>query len=322
MSFFEDDDAYTEEPGPPTRRYGADRNRQLLVRRAVGVAILVVVLILLLLGIKGCLDARKERGLENYVSDMTTVVQQSNQLSDRFFKTLQDPRGLDETAFEQQIAADRGTADTLLSQVEGIDTPGDLKDEQGEMELAFRLRAQAMDGITNNLDAAFGNQGSGEAIQKIAGYMRWFLASDVLYGRAHDEMNQTLSDDGIDGRLPSDQFLPDDSWLDTSTISSALAGVAGQVGRATPGVHGMALVAVTLNGVALPNGGAATITGGPPYELVAQVQNQGESTEKDVTVSYKFGGGISGERQHLDLEHRRRRDQERHDRDQAGAERR
>ena len=128
MSFFEDDDAYTEEPGPPTRRYGADRNRQLLVRRAVGVAILVVILILLLLGIKGCLDARKERGLENYVSDMTTVVQQSKQLSDSFFKTLNDPRGLDENAFEQQIAADRGTADTLLSRVEGIDTPGDLPD--------------------------------------------------------------------------------------------------------------------------------------------------------------------------------------------------
>jgi hypothetical protein len=292
LVFLDDDDAYAAEPAPPSRQYGPPRN-QFLVRRIAGVAILVLILILLLLGIRGCLNARKERGLENYVSDMTSIVQQSDQLSNTFFDRLQNAQGQTPIAFQQQIAADRGTADSLSARVTDLDTPGDLEDDQGGMELAFQLRAQAMDGIANQISAALGDKGAAAAQQKIAGYMRWFVASDVLYGRAKDGMNETLADEDISGRIPDDRFLDDDKWLDPAEVGSALGGVSGTGAGATKGVHGLALLASTLNGVTLVDGGVVTVTGGPPFELVAQVQNQGDSTE-NTTVEYKWSAGFSG----------------------------
>ena len=56
---------------------------------ALGVGVLI--LILLVLGIRGCLNARKERGFENYVRDLDAIVTESKQLSETFFNRLERP---------------------------------------------------------------------------------------------------------------------------------------------------------------------------------------------------------------------------------------
>ena len=68
-----------------------DHQRQIMVRRAVGVGIVVLLLILIVLGIRGCLNARKERSFENYVSDLNAIAAQSNQLSERLLQPPQRP---------------------------------------------------------------------------------------------------------------------------------------------------------------------------------------------------------------------------------------
>src|SRR5207342_107580 len=105
--------------GPPSRRV-PDRQRQIVVRRAVGVGVLVVLLILIILGIRGCLNARKERSFENYVSDLTAITTQTNQLSRGFFGRLSDPGDLSPLSFEAQVAADRGNAESLASRVDEL----------------------------------------------------------------------------------------------------------------------------------------------------------------------------------------------------------
>ena len=50
-----------------------------------------IVLILVLLAFKGCLNARKERSFENYARDLEGIVAQSQQLSKEFFTRLSDP---------------------------------------------------------------------------------------------------------------------------------------------------------------------------------------------------------------------------------------
>ena len=94
------------------------------MRRVIALGVGVLILILLLLGVRGCLNARKERGFENYVSDLDGIVDQSNQLSQEFFGRLEDPpRGLTELQVEAEITTDRGTAESLLQRVEGLDVP-------------------------------------------------------------------------------------------------------------------------------------------------------------------------------------------------------
>ena len=171
--------------GPPSRRV-PDRQRQIMVRRAVGVGAIVVILILLVLGIRGCLNARTQRSFENYASDLTAIATQTNQLSRDFFGRLNDPGNLSPLSFEAQIAADRGTAEGLDTRVHALDTPGDLGGAQDQLNQAYDLRRDALTGISNQMKTALGNPGPQRtaAVNSIANYMQYFLASDVLYGLA------------------------------------------------------------------------------------------------------------------------------------------
>jgi hypothetical protein len=294
---FLDEEELAPPPGgtrPPSRR-GPDRQRQILVRRAVGVGVIVIVLILIVLGINGCLDARKTRSFENYVSDLKAITAQTNQLSGDFFGKLGDPGNASPLDFEAEIATDRGTAQNLASRVDALDTPGELNDAQGKLELSYNLRAQALSGISTQVSTALGNPGPDrtKALTSITDYMQYFLASDVLYKQAQDEVDTALSDQGIDEKAPASVFMTDPTrWLDPLQVASAVSAVSSK--KASAGSHGVAIVQTTVKpgAVALSPDTPATISGGgQPPEIDVEVSNQGSATEKGVGVSYSLTGG-------------------------------
>ena len=270
-----------------------------MVRRAVGVGVIVVLLILIVLGIKGCLNARKQRSFENYARDLNAIVAQSEQLSHDFFARLSDPGNLSALSFEAEIKSYRGSAENLANRVDDLDTPDELKEAQGELELAFQLRSDALTGISDQISTALGTQGRGGAIESIASYMQYFLASDVLYERSRGQINAELKDQDVSETVPESVFLADQRWLDPLEVSSALALVSGGK-KATSGTHGLALYQTTVQpgDVTLDPSSAATITATGPLELDVQVQNQGDSEESDIGVSFELTGGtqtISGD---------------------------
>jgi hypothetical protein len=276
---------------PPFRRV-PDHQRQIMVRRAVGVGVLVVILILIVLGIRGCLNARKQRGFENYVSDLTAITTQSKQLSDDFFGRLSDPGNLSPLSFQAQIAADRGTAEGLDTRVHALDTPGDLDSAQDKLNLAFDLRRDALAGISDQMKTALGSTGRTEAVNSIANYMQYFLASDVLYRLAKAQIDTVLEDQDINEKAPESVFMTDPQrWLDPLEVASALAAVSTR--KASSGTHGLALLQTTAKpgDVALEPNASATISGGGTPELDVQVQNQGSAEESDVGVSFQLSGG-------------------------------
>ena len=86
-------DASLRPSGGGDRRLRANRAGDVLKRRAIAFGIGVVVIVLLLLAVRGCLDARKERAYENYLRDLESLVTTSSQLSDEFFQRFRDPGG-------------------------------------------------------------------------------------------------------------------------------------------------------------------------------------------------------------------------------------
>ena len=265
------------------------------MRRAIGIAVIIGVLILIILGIKGCLDARKTRSFENYVSDLRAITTQTDQLSGDFFGKLSDPGTASPLEFEAEIATDRGTAENLAGRVNALDTPGELNDAQNELELAYNLRAQALSGISSQISTALGNPGPErtKAITSITDYMQYFLASDVLYKQAQDQTDTELSDQGIDEQAPASVFMTDPTrWLDPLQVASALSAISSK--NATPGSHGVAIVQTTVkpgNAVLSPDT-PTTVSGGTgPPEIDVEVSNQGSATEKGVGVSYSLTGG-------------------------------
>lgn len=292
MAFLDEDDALEpDEPELPRSGGGGGRPRPYLGRRLVALAIGVGIIVLIVLGVRGCLDARKERGFENYVQDLSAIASESQQLSEEFFGRLKDPGDLSPLSFKAEIAADRSTAESLLQRVQGLDTPGELADEQQELELAFQLRADGIGGTADQISTALGNNPT-EATDAIADYMRYFVASDVLYGRSRDGIDTELKTQEIKVAedVPDASFLPSLDWLETTFLSETLAGVSSGAG-ACKGVCGLALFETKVNGTTLTPDTTNTITGGGPFELEVSAQNQGDSDATNVPVTYTLSGG-------------------------------
>ena len=302
LAFLDEDEPFARasDPGRP-RRLGPDRQRQIMVRRGVAVAGGLLILILLLLGIRGCLNARKERGFENYASDLSAITSQAKQLSDNFFGRLEDPGNLSELNFEAEVSANRGTAENLLDRARGLDTPDELNGAQSELVKAFELRRDGLAGIADQISTALGTQGRRDATEAIANYMRYFLASDVLYGRAQVEIDRVLTEEEIAAKAPASVFLPEpvEQWIDPVEVGTILGSVVGG-GAATPGVHGVALIQTVVNpgGTVLTPDATNTVSADGPVTLAVDAQNQGDSEETEVLVSFSLTGGtetIEGE---------------------------
>ncbi|HEY8502678.1 MAG TPA: CARDB domain-containing protein, partial [Solirubrobacterales bacterium] len=163
---------------------------------------------------------------------------------------------------------------------------------QGNLELVYELRANAMDEIADKMSTALGDAGAEKAMAGIAKQMQKLFASDVIYETVvRPEVDGVLANNGIsDSDLPKSTFLPDEKWLEESTVSDALGAISGSTGSATPGVHGLGLIGVSVNGTELVEGVPATIAGEEGVEVEVTVQNQGESTENGVSVSVTVAG--------------------------------
>ncbi len=269
-----------------------------MLRRALALGGGLILLILLVLGVKGCLDARANRALEDYARDVTQIVEETRQTSKSFFGKLEDPGNLSVTDFVDQVNADRSAMDTYQARIDDLDAPGDMARAQANLELAYQLRAGAMNEIANKMPTALGDAGAEKAVTGIAKQMQKLFAADVIYQQVvRPEVNGVLADKGIsDSDLPKDAFLPDEKWLDESEVSEALGAISGNGGGDVSGVHGTELSGVTVNGTELVEGAPATISAEEGVELEVSVLNSGEGTESGVGVAVTFEGNtIKGE---------------------------
>jgi hypothetical protein len=271
-----------------------------MLRRGLALGGALIVVILIVLGIKGCLDARAERAMTDYARNVSQIAKEAEQTSKDFFGKLEEPGSLSVTDFVTSVKADRSAIDTTTARVDGLSAPGDMSRAQSSLELVYELRQSAMDEIAEKISTALGNAGAAKATQAIANQMQKFLASDVLYETVvRPEIDGALASNGIQGSdVPKSSFLPqgeETKWLEESTVASALGAISGSSGTATPGVHGLGLVGVSVDGAELIEGGTSSVPAAETPEVEVQVQNQGESTENGVGVTVTVSGGSATE---------------------------
>jgi hypothetical protein len=265
-----------------------------MLRRGLALGGGLIVLIVIVLGIKGCLDARAERALSDYARNVTQIVEETEQTSKSFFGKLESPGGLSVSEFTNEVSAERSAMDNYASRIDGLSAPGDMGQAQKALELVYELRSSAMTVIANKMSTALGEAGAPKATAAISRQMQSLLASDVLYESvARPEINGVLAKNGISGSdVPKSTFVPDGiKWLEESSVAEALGAISGSTGTTSAGVHGLGLVGTSVNGTELVEGGEAVVAGGETLEVEVQVQNQGESTENGVTVSVSVDGG-------------------------------
>lgn len=263
-----------------------------MLRRGLALGGGLILLILIVLGVKGCLDARANRALSDYARNVTEVAEETEQTSKAFFGKLADPGTLSVTEFVAEVNADRSAMDNYASRVDSLSAPGDMGRAQNGLELVYELRSSAMTEIANKVSTALGNAGSAKATAAIAKQMQKLLAADVLYASVvRPEINGVLASNGIQGSdVPKSVFLAEGTkWLEESSVTSALGSISGVSGTAAPGVHGLGLGSVSVSGTELGEE-AVSVSAGETPEVEVEVENQGESTENSIGVTVSVEG--------------------------------
>ncbi|MGN6215362.1 MAG: CARDB domain-containing protein [Solirubrobacterales bacterium] len=286
---------------PPRRERPRRRpeRQQIMLRRGLALGGGLILLILIVLGVKGCLDARAESELSDYADKVSEIGQETEQTSKDFFGNLENQSGLSVTEFTAKVHADASAMDGIASRVDSLGAPGDMNRAQQNLELTYELRANAMTEIAEKMSTALGNAGAEKAMTAITRQMQKLFAADVVYEQVvRPEIDGVLAAKGISGHdAPKSTFIPDEKWLEAKTVSSALGAISGNSASAGPGLHGLGLIGVSVNGTELvEGGGATTIAGEEGVEVEVTVQNQGESTENGVNVSVTVEGNtLQGE---------------------------
>ena len=298
--------SFLDEPDEPARRprrrppSGPSVDRQtLLVRRSIAAGAALLILILLVVGFRGCLNARSERALKDYVQDADALGQESAQQGRALFQVLSARGGRDQAVdIENALNQLRTGSAALVDRARELDVPDDAAQTQRYLLESLEFRRDGLAAVADALPTALGDQERREGTDRVAAQMQAFLASDVVYSqRFVPGLQSTLRQKELQGevRVPRSQFLPDIEWLDPGFVADRVSGIrTGRGGgdrKAEPGLHGNGIGSVTLGGQALSPGGSATVKLSDDLEFEVGVANQGESTETDVNVRVRVGEG-------------------------------
>jgi len=275
---------------------------QTLRRRQVTAFIAgIVFLVLCVLLLRGCLGAREERGLKDYVRDVRAVVDQSDGQSEEMFNTLSQPgRGASDVDRENSLKGLRAQADQLVERTRNLDVPDALKPSHDYLIESLEFRRDGIGKIVDILPTALSGREREQGAQRLADQMGFFLTSDVIFAaRVRPSLETVLREQEVisEVQLPESRFLPDREWLVPGQVSKRLRGGGNTASnersgeQAAPGLHGNGLGTVSLGGQALTEGGSATIRLGQDVSFSVQVINQGENDETDVPVKITIGKG-------------------------------
>jgi hypothetical protein len=259
-----------------------------------------VLLILIVLGVNGCLNSRKDNALKDYNRNVTAVIDDSDGSVGKPFFQLMAQGARNSQELQVQINQLRLAADQDVKRAKGFDIPGDMAAAHRYLELVLNFRAEGLKKIADLIPSALGRgQTSQNAINHIAGEMQLFLASDVVHTeRVAPLIKDALKKNGINGQqIAGSQFLPDVAWLSPATISDRLGrgtGGTSGTGQIAPGLHGHGLLSVSVGTIVLQpksTGAVNRVPASANLAFTVKFANQGDNDETNVKVSIRVSGG-------------------------------
>jgi hypothetical protein len=301
VSFFDEDDEPRRRPRPrrPTGGVAVDP-QTLRVRQGVLAGVGLLVVILLALGVRGCLGSAERRGLRDYTDDVSRLMQRSDRETVRpFFERLAGGGAGGQLDLEAQVNQQRDVAQQVVADAQGLEAPDEMRPAQSALVLVLEMRRDALRQIGAKLPTAQATgDAADEAIVQLTGQIQLFYASQILYKwRVAPLMEQALADSGVeDANVPETNSFSTIQWLQADRVARALnttLSASRRGGPVAPGSHGHGLTSVTVAGTTLEPGTANRIAAGSNLAFTVRFQNQGENDETGVVVRVSIEG--SGE---------------------------
>ncbi len=274
------------------RTSGPER-RALLRRRLVALGLGLVLLVLLVIGTRGCLNAREDRALSEYARDVDAVSVESAQQSRSLFGLLRGGGGKEAVEIQSTVNGFRAQADLLLDRARGLEAPDQLGSANRFLVYALEFRRDGLAQLAAELPTALGEEGRDAATTRITRNMRNFLASDVLFAqRVAPEVREGLRRRDLGDEVPrAREYLPSLDWLQESTVSERLAALRAGPGETGAGARGLALGVVTAGGETLSESSPVQVTAAQDLAFSVQVENDGAVPEEEVKATVTITGG-------------------------------
>jgi hypothetical protein len=267
-------------------------------RQAVGIAVLVVLGILVVFGVKGCLDSRASNSLKDYNRNVTAVIKDSDGSVGQPFFQLMGNGAQQASQLQVQVNQLRLAADEDVNRAKAFAVPGAMAPAHRNLELVLNLRAGALRKIADEIPSALGRgQTSDSAVTQIAAEMEAFLTSDVVYSqRVAPLIKDALDASGIKGQqISGSRFLVNLAWLSPQTVGDRLGRSGGAAGGApAPGLHGHGLLSTSVGTTTLQPeapGVVNRVPASPTLAFTVKFANQGDNDESNVKVSIRVRGG-------------------------------
>jgi hypothetical protein len=281
-------------PAPPDRQTAR-------TRQAIALGGLIVLLILIVLGVNGCLNSRKDNALKDYNRNVTAVVNDSDGSVGKPFFQLMSQGARNSQDLQVQVNQLRVAAEEDVKRAKAFDVPGDMGSAQRNLELVLNLRVEGLRKIADLIPSALGRGQTAEnAIKGIAAETQTFLASDVVYTeRVAPLIKDGLDKNGIKGQdIAGSQFMRNGvAWLNPDYVGDRLTGTSsatGTTGQPTPGLHGHGLLSTAVGDTVLQPSATGAVNRVPASANLAftiKFANQGDSDERQVKVSIRVKGG-------------------------------
>ena len=298
MSFFDEDDEPRRRPRPRRPAGGVAVDPQTLrMRQGILVGVGLLVVIVLALGVRGCLSSAEKRGLRDYTERAGTLVQRSDRETVRpFFEQLAGGGAGGQLDLEAQVNQQRDVAQQVVADAQALEAPDEMRAAQSALVLVLEMRRDALRQIAAKLPTA---QATGdardEAIVQIAGQIQLFYASQILYKwRVRPLVEQALADADVeDASFPDTNAFSTIEWLQAPRVAQQLGSTLSasrRGGPVAPGTHGHGLTSVTVGGTTLEPGTANRIPAGSNLAFTVKFQNQGENDEAGVVVRISIEG--------------------------------
>jgi hypothetical protein len=313
VSFFDEDDepvsttARTRQqraarPRPRPRRTSPAGGRSgpdqqaLLVRRMGAIIGIAVIVLLLGVLVHSCSTSRHKTALEDYNRQVNQIATSSAGTGAEFFRQLQQAPNQSPNDLQTAVSSYKVQAEQQLKQAQNLSTPDDMKPAQQSLLIALEFRRDGLGAIASDIRTALGDQQSAAdaAIKRIAGQMRAFDASDVLYKqRVVPFIKDALTSAQLGPTIVESQFLPDVAWMSPQYVATKLGQQLttgnGRSNQPTgPGLHGTGLNGTSYGNTTLAPGVTNRLTYVAGQAFTVSFTNQGDNDEFNVKVTLEI----------------------------------
>jgi CARDB protein len=310
FEFFEEEPATREEqgtqflpritrrpPGGPPKGPRAPSGLTPLLRLVGLIALAILIIVLFVFWIQSCQGANKHNTYSSYMDKVSNVATASNAIGGEFDRLLTAP-GETTTQLERQLNGLAQHQQQVVTNAQGIQPPGQLRDEQAAVIQALQLRLSGLRGFGLAFRKTSATKANADqAAQVLSTQGQRFVASDVVWSDLFKAPSLgVLQREGVTGvRVPSSTFLtasrggPD--LVSQSTLKplwERLQGAASNGAKCNPGdLHGTGIVKTVVlpANTELSQDTEQTIKSTPGLAFQTSVQNTGNFQEVSVQVT-------------------------------------